>query len=138
MCCTWKCFAPNEEWNRRNKFNSNFQQAKPESAAAAKVDKSPKKVEKPVKEAPVAEPAKEANGAKKGRGRPAKAAVKPAPKKAAPKRAASAGTGKGKINASLEENKIVTLHFLQGRGRPPKAKKQESADESAEAEDSDS
>jgi len=91
----------------------------PKAKVEAVVEKpSPKKAEKIVKE-PVAKeivkeaPAKEENGAKKGRGRPPKGAA--APKKSPPKRAAPAGSGKG-------------------RGRPPKAaKKQESADESADA-----
>lgn len=54
----------------------------------------PKKVEKVVKEAPPAKeaPAKEENGAKKGRGRPPKATVA---KKSPPKRAAPTASGKG-------------------------------------------
>lgn len=71
-----------------------YKQAK--ETVVEKPEKSPKKAEKVV-----AEPAKEENGAKKGRGRPPKAAVaaKPAKKAAPPKRAAPAGSGKGKFAA---------------------------------------
>lgn len=116
------------------------------SALKAKVEvaekPSPKKAEKPVKEAPAPAEPKEENGAKKGRGRPPKAAAaKPAAKKAAPaKRAAPSGTGKGEHHETLIYNSQGADDYdsFSGRGRPPKAaKKQESADESADG-DSDS
>lgn len=72
---------------------------KPEKVVEKVVEKSPKKAEKPAPPPPAEESPKEAaNGAKKGRGRPAKNVVPAAEKKetkaAAPKRAAP---GKGII-----------------------------------------